>query len=245
MPARAAEPLTVAAAASLQLAFRNAQAAWEGQGGGKLTLVFSASGILAQQIEQGAPYDLFASADEGYVRDLAARGLLLPDSKAIYAEGVLALIVRSPQALARAPEVLDGPALGLLRAPAFKVIALANPAFAPYGVAARQALERAGLWSLLQPRLVYGDNVRQTLTYVQTGDADAALVSASLIAARADTWRPLAPTLYDPIRQALGVVTRSAHRAEARRFAAFLLGPEGRRILSRYGLRPPAGPSSG
>ncbi len=133
------------------------------------TPVFLASGQLAEQIKQGAPFDVFMAANESFVRDLADRGLIRGDSVHPYARGSLVLAVYH--------ELGDTVrSLSDLKKPEVKKIALANPATAPYGKAGRQALERAGLWQQLQPKIVQAESVRQALLYAQKGDAEAALV---------------------------------------------------------------------
>lgn len=237
--ARATEGLTVAAASSLQVALRDVDIAWRAQGAAPLTMVFSASGQLARQIENGAPYDVFAPADPVWLERLAQQGAIEPGSITIYAQGSLALAVGAEATLLHAPEVLDAQALGILRRADFRVIGVANPSFAPYGAAAQAALRAAGLWELLAPRLVYGDNVRQVLTYVQTGNAEAGLVAASLLPRSRRNWRPIRPDLYPPLYQAVGVVAATRHPEAARAFAAFLSGPLAQPLLERYGFRPP------
>lgn len=234
-----ARALTVAAAASLQTALRDVEQAWQGAGHAPLTLVFGASGSLARQIENGAPYDVFASANAAWVEGLRRKGLIAEGSVVSYAEGQLALAVADARLLAGQAEPLDAAALRLLRNPDVRVIALANPELAPYGAAAREALQRAGLWADLKPRLVYGDNVRQTLTYVDTYNAEAGLVAASLLVGTQRTWRRIDPALHAPIRQVLGIVADSPRPDAARRFTQFLLGKRGQAILQGHGLGPP------
>lgn len=238
------ESITVAAAASLRLALPDIAAAFHEAGNPSPTLVFGASGSLARQIEHGAPYDVFASADEAWVKRLIEQGLIAADSLATYAEGVLALAVSTPDWPAGSDATLDATALRLLLRSRFRVIAIANPALAPYGNAAREALRRAGLWDALQPRIVYGDNVRQVLTYLETGNAEAALLAASLLHEAQGNWRPIAGSLHGPIRQTVGVLARSPRARQARRFVAFLFREQSRAILRRYGLRPPSGRGS-
>ncbi len=247
MPARAAgapsgQGLTVAAASSLQLVLRDIDMAWRARGGAPLTMVFSASGHLARQIESGAPYDVFAPADPVWLERLVERGAVEPGSVTVYARGQLALAVRGDSKLLHAPDVLDRRGLSMLRRADFRVIAIANPAFAPYGAAAREALRAAELWELLEPRIVYGENVRHALTYVQTGNAEAALVAASLMPRGRRSWRPIQLDLYPPLRQAVGVVAATRQPVAARAFAAFLSAPGAQPLLERYGLHPPRRP---
>lgn len=234
--------IIVAAASSLQGPFRELAGAFARRHGQRPTLVFGSSGSLAQQIVNGAPYDVFASADERWIGRLAARGRIDADSVVVYAVGRLALVTRRPRDMANLPEVLMARHLRLLTGPGIKVIALANPRHAPYGAAAREVLRGAGLWERLGPRLVYGQNVRQTLTYVESGNADAALVAASMMPRGARPWPLISAALHPPIRQAVGRVSGSPRREAAGLFIAFLLSPAGRDILRAYRLQLP--PSS-
>ena len=240
-PLSAAE-LTVAAASSLQGALREAAAAYEKRHGEAPTLVFGASGSLAHQMGNGAPFDLFASADERRVARLVREGWIDPGTVAVYAVGTLALVVARPERLAGLPARLEARHLSLLRGGGFKVIALPNPRHAPYGIAARETLRAAGLWEALQSRLVYGENVRQALTYLETGNVEAALVARPLLGAPTARWREIDPALHAPIRQALGVAHRTPRRAGALRFSAFLLSPDGQAIFLRHGFGPAPGP---
>ena len=127
-------------------------------------------------------------------------------------------------------------ALDDLRNPAIQHITIANPEHAPYGVAAKEALIHAGVWEAVEPRLVYGENVRQTLQYIQTGDAQAGIVALSVADVPEITWKLIDADLHTPLRQALAVVKSSSQPDAARAFAAFINGPEGRPIMQRYGF---------
>ena len=234
--------LTVAAASSLRGAFRELARDFARSHGQRPILVFGSSGGLAYQIQNGAPYDVFVSADEQWIARLARRGLIDPDSVAVYAVGRLALVTHRPQDMAGLPEVLTARHLGLLTGPGMKVIALANPRHAPYGAAAREVLREVGLWERLAPRLVFGQNVRQTLTFVESGNADAALVAASMMPRGGRPWPLISAGLHPPIRQAVGRVSGSPKREAAGRFIAFLLSAAGRDILRAYRLHLPPTP---
>lgn len=235
-PALAAEPaLTVAAAANLQPVLEEAQRRYEAETGVRITLAFGASGSLAQQIENGAPYHLFLSADESWMARLAGHGAIDPASVQPFAEGRLVLVL-AKGAFPAGAEVLDAPALALLRGPEIRFLALANPRTAPFGHAAREALERAGIWEALQPRIVFAENIRQTLQFVESGNAEAGLVAQSLVVDRALTWRPVDPGLYTPLRQTLGLVRGAP--AEARRLAEWLLSAPGQQLVARFGYAP-------
>ena len=131
-----------------------------------------------------------------------------------------------------------------LLTPEVRRVAIANPEHAPYGVAARQALQTAGVWEAVEPRLVLGENVRQALQYAETGNVDAALVPLSLSVASDGKWTLVPEALHTPIDQALGVVAGGPRQAEARDFAAFITGPQGQAVLQEYGFMPPEEVSS-
>lgn len=227
-PPLQSKELLVAAAADLAPLEAPLARAFAGVAGRKLRFVLGSSGLLTRQIEQGAPYDVFLSANEEFVRQLARAGRLEPDTVRTYAYGRLGLWSRS----GRFRQIA-----GLL-APELRHLAIANPGHAPYGAAAQALLERQGLWAKLQPRVVYGENVRQALQYAESGNADAVLTAWSLVLTLPGAV--LVPDSdYPPIRQAGGVVKGSAQEAEARRFLQLLLSAEGRRILTEGGLRPP------
>src|SRR5215469_11939531 len=146
-------------------------------GGGGVTFTFGASGNLAQQIRNGAPYDVYLSANERFVKELAAERRLLPETVRVYAYGRIALWSKSGQIHTLAD----------LRRPEVKHVAIANPAHAPYGAAARAALEQQGLWRELETKVVYGENIEQTFQYAETGNADAAIVAWSLVIRKGGT----------------------------------------------------------
>ncbi len=221
--------IVVAAASDLTFAFRELGARFEEETGTRVVFTFGSSGMLAQQILHGAPVDVFASANLRFVDELEAAGRLVPGTRAIYARGYLTLWTRADAA--QAPERIED-----LMGPAYRRIAIANPQHAPYGVAAREALQSAGLWETLQPRLVYGENIRQTLQFAETGNVEVAIVALALSLATDGRWVRVPEQLHRPIDQALAVVRDTRHEAEARRFAALVIGEEGRAVLRRYGF---------
>jgi molybdate transport system substrate-binding protein len=186
-----------------------------------------ASGMLARQIENGAPFDVYLSANERFTRDLEATGKLAPGSVRVYAQGRLGLWSRSGRI-----RTLDD-----LLAPGIRHVAIANPLHAPYGMAAQQALKNRGLWEKLAGKIVYGENVQQALNFAETGNADAVLTAWSLVFDHGVVSLPA--NLHAPIRQVGAVVKSTRHPAAAFAFLNFLTGPEGRRLLSRFGLEPP------
>ncbi len=230
----APEPLVVSAASNLILAFEELGARYEQETGTPVVFNFAASGQLAQQIDQGAPVDLFAAANVAFVEELAAKGRVLPDSVQIYARGRITLWTR-----ADSPVVVE--TIEDLLKPEIQRVAIANPEHAPYGLAARQALQTAGVWEEVQPEVVLGENVRQALQFAEAGDADVAIVPLSLSITSDGRWTLIPEDLHEPIDQALGVIADSPRQAQARDFAAFITGPQGRAILRKYGFVPPTG----
>jgi molybdate transport system substrate-binding protein len=115
-------------------------------------------------------------------------------------------------------------------------IAIANPDHAPYGLAAKQALESAGIWESVKPKLVYGDNIRQTLQYAQTGNVEVAIVALSLSIQSRGRWSLIPEELHQPLAQGLGILKSTKKEQLARAFATFLTGPEGRAIMQKYGF---------
>lgn len=228
-PAPSPPPLTVAAAADLQFAFTEIAALFEARTGQPVTLVFGSTGQLAQQIENGAPFDLFAAANIAFIEDLRDKELVFDDSVALYGEGRIVLAVNREAGVT----AVD---LANLLAPTIQQVAIASPEHAPYGVAAKEALISAGLWEAVEPKLVYGENVRQALQFIQTGDAQAGIVALSVADVPEITWTLIDADLHNPLRQALGVTTTSSQPEAARTFASFINGPEGRPIMQRYGF---------
>jgi molybdate transport system substrate-binding protein len=192
-----------------------------------LRFVFSASGALAQQIENGAPYDVFLSANETFVDQLVASKKILPDSVETYALGQLGIFWRDSK-----PHNLRD-----LSAEWVRFIAIANPQLAPYGAAARQALESEGPWDTLRTKIVFGENVRQALQQFDSGNAEVVLTAYSLLVNRPGA--AIIPSAsHRPIRQKAGIVAASQQVGAARRFLEFLRSAEGARILSSHGLVP-------
>lgn len=234
-PGAAEQGPLVAAAASLQGALRDAAAAFGAETGSAPRLVFGASGSLVRQIEQGAPFELFLSADEAFVRRLAARGHAR-DEGVVYGTGRIVLFAPHGSRLdpARGLDSL-GEALAAGRIARF---AIANPETAPYGLAAQQALTAAGLWEAIRPRLVIGESIAQAAQFATAGGSEGGIIALSLAvspALRARGRHALLPEgLHAPLRQRM-VLTRRAGPA-AERFMAWLQTPPARRILAAHGF---------
>jgi molybdate transport system substrate-binding protein len=221
--------LTVSAAADLQLAFTEIGAQFEEETGTRVVFNFGSTGQLAQQIAQGAPVDLFAAANRAYVDELAARGMILSNTAQLYARGRITLWTR-------ADNLMRLQSLGDLTQPEIKRVAIANPEHAPYGVAAREALQKAGVWDVIQPKLIFGENVSQTKQFAETGNADAAIIALSLSTGSTGRWVLIPQELHTPLDQALGIVAGAKNEREARAFIAFVSRPAGRATMVKYGF---------
>ncbi len=229
--------LQIAAASDLRFALEEIARVFESQRHVRVRLTFGSSGQFATQIEQGAPFDLFFSADEAYVTALSRKGLILTDSVQLYAIGRIVLWARADAPV----DVRDG--LGVLASERVRFVAIANPEHAPYGRAALEALRSAGLLERVERKLVLGENISQTLQFAQTGNAEVGIVSLSLAiapAVRATGRSWLVPSyLHHPIRQAVGIVATSPQQNAARSFIEFVSGPAGRAVMRRFGFALP------
>jgi molybdate transport system substrate-binding protein len=233
-PAVAAEPpsLTVFAAADLAFAFKELAPRFEKATGVRVTLVFGSTGNFAHQIRQGGPADVFFAADQSFVEALVAEGVLLAETRTLYAQG--RIVLATPKAF--------GPKLTELRGlldPKVRRVAIANPAHAPYGRAAEEALRKVGVWEAIRSKLVYGENIRHTLQFVQTGAVDAGIVARSVANVPEIDWVPIDAGLHAPLNQAAAVVRRSPRPELGLAFIQFVNGPEGRPIMKRYGFMLP------
>ena len=225
------EELLVAAAANVQFAFAEIGRQFEAQTGYPVVFSFGSSGGLTAQIENGAPFDVFVAANVAYVDRLREQALIIPETQTVYAQGRVALVVNRESGFA-VTTLEDLLALTIPR------IAIANPELAPYGVAARQALQTLGLWERLRPKIIYGENVRQALQFVQTGDAPAGLVALSIADVPEVTWTPVDADLHQPVNQAMAVIRNTQYEQAAREFLDFVMSGQGQSILETYGYAP-------
>jgi molybdate transport system substrate-binding protein len=230
-PSRAADPLplTVFAAADLAFALRDLAPRFEKAVGVKVSLVLGSTGNLARQIEHGAPADLFFAANESFVDDLARVGAVIPETKGLYGQG--RLVLATSRALG--PKLTD---LRQLAEARVRRVAIANPQHAPYGKAAEQALRKVGVWEAVQPKLVYGENIRHTLQFLQTGAAEAGIVALSVANVPEIHWVAIDSALHAPLNQVVAVVRKSGRPELGLAFIQFIGGPEGRRVMKSYGF---------
>jgi molybdate transport system substrate-binding protein len=230
--ASAPPELVVAAASDLQGAFTEIGKLFEAHTNCRVLFTFGSTGQLTQQIEHGAPFDIFAAASVIHIEQLAMKHRVIPDSKQLYARGRIVLAVNKNTSI---------PVTSLqdLLKPEIQHIVLANPAHAPYGLAAKQALEHEGLWDKLEPKIVLGENVRQALMYVQTGNAEAGLVALSVANVPEITHTLIDDSWHEPLDQAIAIVAGSQHEELATQFIEFINGTIGRPIMKQYGFRLP------
>ena len=225
----------VAAAANLQSVLPEVVAAYVRQGGQAPRLAYGSSGNFVRQIRQGAPFELFLSADSAHVDAVIAAGLG-EGAPRVFALGRLALFLPAGSPVAADRDLAD---LGrALRDGRLKRLAIANPEHAPFGRAAKEVLERQGHWTTAADRLVLGDNAAQAAQFMLTGAAQAGLLPLSLakapeVAARG-AYATLPANWHGPLPQTALLVRGSGE--PARRFAAFLHGPEAREIFRRHGF---------
>ena len=224
--------ITVAAASDLTPAFEELGRAFEATHQTKVVFVFGSTGMLTRQIENGAPMDLFAAANVSYVEELENQGLIIPGTKAIYARGRITLWTSIDSNL-RLENISD------LARPEVMRIAIANPDHAPYGLAAKQALESVGIWDRVTPKLVYADNIRQALQYADTGNVEVAIVALSISKQSRGRSTLIPEELHQPLDQGLAIMKSTKNESAARTFAAFIASPQGREIMQKYGFTLP------
>lgn len=235
-PTQTVRAIRVAAAADLKFALDEVIHAFHAkQDSIRVTPIYGSSGSFHTQITQGAPFDIYLSADVAYVDQLIDADLAARDSRFIYAFGRLVIWARK-----ESPIDLESRGFSALTDESVRRIAIANPAHAPYGRAAEAALRGHALYDQVRDRLVLGENIAQAAQFVESGAAEIGIIALSLA---------LSPVMQDhgtmwlipledhpPLEQGGAVLTRSTDSEAARQFTAFLLGDEGRVILARYGF---------
>jgi molybdate transport system substrate-binding protein len=227
--------VTIAAASDLSFAFKEMIAAYEQQTGHQVKLSLGSSGNFFSQIQNGAPFDLYFSADIRYPQKLVESGHALADSLYAYAIGRIVVWVPNGSRLD-----VEGKGLAVLADPALRKIALANPKHAPYGRAAVAAFEHEQLYETVKDRLVFGENVSQAAQFVQSGAADAGVIALSLAKApvmlSSGRYWEVPAEFHPPLEQGAVLVKASRHQDEARSFLQFLQSARGQDIMTRYGF---------
>lgn len=233
-----AQEITVAAAADLRSALDEISSRFQNETGTHVKVVYGSSGNLFQQIENGAPFDLFFSANADYPKKLEASNLTVPGSYYEYARGHIVLLASSASTL----DLQQG--LKVLLDASIKRIAIADPSHAPYGQAAVAALKSQGIYDQVASKIVVGENVAQAASFVTSGAADIGIVAKSLAvlpsARSRSRFVEIASDEYPPIQQACVLLKSSSKQEAARRLLAFIQKPEASKILQRYGFEVPA-----
>jgi len=230
--------VTVAAAADLASAMNEIAANFQKATGCIVRVSAGSSGNFLSQIENGAPFDVFFSADIEYPKKLEAEGLAVPESTYPYAVGKIVLWVRNDSRL----DISKG--LAVLRDPSIQKVAIANPQHAPYGRAAEEALRKAGVYDAVKHRFVLGENISQAAQFVESGNADAGILALSLVLSPAMKekgrfWR-VPENLYMPIQQGVVLVRSSQNPRGAQEFLEYVKSPATAALLERYGFVLPA-----
>jgi molybdate transport system substrate-binding protein len=237
--------IRVAAASDLSAAMQKLTPVFEKQTGIHVSVSLGSSGNFFAQISNGAPFDVFLSADKSYPEKLDKSGLAEPGTIALYARGKLAIWWPNSVHPDLQSKNLQGGTGGLdsLKLPEIHRIAIANPEHAPYGRAAVAALQHYGIYEAVQPKLVLGENISQTAQFAQSGNADVAFIALALAVSDAmkdkGQFLLLPESSYPPLDQAAVVVRSSPNKQQARRFVQFLTSSEGQKILSDFGFGAP------
>ena len=224
--------ITIAAAADLKFAMDEVVTTFKkNHPGDEVAVIYGSSGNFQAQIQQGAPFDLYFSADIALPRELAKNGFAASEVKP-YAVGRIVLWSAS----------LDATKMTLtsLLDPTITRVAIANPKHAPYGKRAEQALRAAGIWAQVEPKLVYGDNIAQTVQFVQTGNAQVGLIALALavnpeLSSKGGYWL-IPDTMHEPLEQGFIITQRAADNALAKRFANYMSSKPARAVLTQYGF---------
>ncbi len=226
------DELHIAVAAGLRFALEEISQAFEAENDIKIVFQFGSSGNLAQQISSGAPIDLFLSSNQNFIEGLVAGGDILEESIAHFAMGRIVLAVNKQADL-------DIQVLEDLLDEDIIYISIANPSHAPYGMAAKEVLEKMGLWHKLEKKLVYGETITQAMQYIQTGNAPAGIIALSSAVVPEIDYFLIDNSLHSPLIHTLGIVSRSERQELASEFVAFINSPRGKAIMEEYGFCQP------
>ena len=232
-----AEELTIAAASDLNFAFKELVVEYEKATGNHVKLTLGSSGNFYAQIQNGAPFDLYFSADIGYPRKLEEAGLVVPGSLYPYAVGRIVLWAGHGSHL----DLSKG--LEILRHSTVKKIAIANPKHAPYGRAAVAAMDYFKVYDQVKDKLILGENISQTAQFIESGACDIGIIALSLAIApamkAAGQYWEIPVTAHSPLEQGAVILKQSKNPEAARQFLEFIKGPQGQEIMKRYGFTLP------
>jgi molybdate transport system substrate-binding protein len=233
-----AEEITIAAASDLNFAFREIVTEYEKASGNQVRLTLGSSGNFFAQIQNGAPFDLYFSADISYPKKLEEAGLAVSGSLYPYAIGRIVLWTGNESHL----DLSKG--LEILREPTIKKIAIANPKHAPYGRAAVAAMEHFKVYDQVKDRLILGENISQAAQFIESGACDIGIIALSLAAAPAmkskGTYWEVPAEAHSSLEQGAVILKSSKNQEAARQFLEFIKGPDGQEIMKRYGFIVPS-----
>lgn len=206
--------------------------------GVEVKAIFGSSGNLAAQIANGAPFDIFFSASSNYIEQLERDGIIIPDSKFIYAIGRIVLWIPNGSKID-----IDRSGIKGLLDPSVKEVAIANPLHAPYGKAAVEAMSRLGIYEVVKDKLIFGENISQTAQFIQSGAADIGIIALSIalspkMKSSGRFWL-IPEESYNKIEQWAAIIRSSKNIGPAEDFFNYMKGKEGKKILSRYGFAIP------
>ena len=226
--------LRIAAAADLTLAFKEIATQFEQETKIPTEITFGSTGTTAMQIENGAPYDVFAAADVSYIDGLNKKGLILDGTQQLYGQGRIGIATLKGSNL-EIKELKD-----LMDNPKIKKIAIAEPSHAPYGKAAKQAFEHLNLWDKVQSKMVYGQNIQDTLSTLKSGNVDTAIIALSIYKAEEVDFTLIDGSLHDPLNQTMAILKSTKQEENSRKFVAFVNGEKGRVVMKKYGFLLPS-----
>ena len=230
LPAARAAETNIAVAANFTEAIKEIGAAFEKKTGHKAIFSFGATGQFFAQISQGAPFDVFLSADQTTATKAGADGFAVPASQFSYAEGKLVLYSKNKDAVKGDQTLKDAK---------FQKIAIASPAAAPYGAAAVETMKKLGVYDNLSSRIVEGQNITQAFQFIETGNAEVGFVALSQMVANTGGSRWIVSSaLYSPIKQDAILLKRGEANPAAKEFIAFLKGPEATQVKEKFGYGP-------
>ncbi len=224
------QKLRIAAAADLTLAFKEIATQFEKDTKIPTEITFGSTGTTAMQIENGAPYDVFAAADVSYIERLNQKGLIIADTQQLYGQGRIgiATLKGSKLEINGLDDLADNPMI--------TKIAIAEPSHAPYGKAAKQALEHRNLWDRVQGKMVYGQNIQDTLTILKSGNVDAAIIALSIYKPDEVGFTLIDSSWHAPLNQAIAILKTTKQEGNARQFVAYVNGEKGRVFMKKYGF---------
>lgn len=229
-----AEDMTIAAASDLNFAFKELVVEYEKTTGNHVKLSLGSSGNFYAQIQNGAPFDLYFSADIGYPRKLEEAGLTVSGSLYRYAVGRIVLWAGTASRL----DVSKG--FDVLREPGIRKIAIANPKHAPYGRAAVAAMESFKVYEAVKDKLILGENISQAAQFIESGACEIGVIALSLAVAPAMSGKgvywEIPVEAYPPLEQGAVILKQSKNQEAARRFLEFMQGSQGQEIMRRYGF---------